>query len=521
MNLVDKYYEVMNPEKALRREAARLRLDMTKQMKVMNSGYDESGASRKKKSMRGWNAESKNAFEDIDMNLDLLRQRSRSLFMNAPIATSAIKTTRTNVVGAGLRLKSRIDFSVLGMTQEVADTWEKKVEQEFNLWAESKFCDTTGLNNFYELQQVAMMAWLLNGDSFAAIRHTDPKWYMPYGLKLQLIESDRVCNPQSGVGYVDANAKAQNGNMLLNGVEVNGFGQVMAYHICNSNPRSRQLKKEWNRVVAIGEKTGLPNILHVMEAERPEQYRGVPYLAPVIESLKQLTRYTEAELMAAVINGFFTVFIKTDSPEDTDEDFAGVNQESQVGGETPDYRLGPGQINLLAPGESIEIADAKRPNVNFDGFVSSMCKYIGAALEIPYEVLIKSFTASYSASRAALLESWKAFKMRRNWFASDFCQPVYEIWLSEAVAIGRVKAPGFFIDPMIRKAYCRAEWNGPAPGQLDPVKEVNAAAKRIELGVSTREREAIEINGSDFDRNVEQLVLETKKMNELKQKEGE
>ena len=225
--------------------------------------------------------------------------------------------------------------------------------------------------------------------------------------------------------------------------------------------------------------------------------------------------------MAAVINGFFTVFIKSDSPEDVDEDFKGLSQEGETINDMPDYKLGPGMINLLGAGESIEIADPKRPNVNFDGFVSSMCKYIGAALEIPYELLIKSFTASYSASRAALLEAWKAFKMRRTWFASDFCQPIYEVWLSEAIARGRINAPGYFENPLIRKAYAGAEWNGPAPGQLDPVKEVTASAKRIEIGVSTREREAIEINGSDFDRNIEQLTLEQEKMNQLtKGKEG-
>ena len=32
-----------------------------------------------------------------------------------------------------------------------------------------------------------------------------------------------------------------------------------------------------------------------MDSERPDQYRGVPYLAQVIEPLLQLRRYTESE----------------------------------------------------------------------------------------------------------------------------------------------------------------------------------------------------------------------------------
>ena len=169
---------------------------------------------------------------------------------------------------------------------------------------------------------------------------------------------------------------------------------------------------------------------------------------------------------------------------------------------------------MLNPGDKIEIADAKRPSTNFDAFVTSLAKYVGAALEIPVELLMKSFNSSYSASRAALLEAWKAFRMKRKWLASDFCQPVYEIFLTEAVASGRIKAPGFFLDPVIKKAYCKAQWNGPAPGMIDPVKEATAAEKRILIGVSTRQREAIEMTGSDFDSNIAQLARENQLMQE-------
>ena len=67
------------------------------------------------------------------------------LYMAAPIATSAIRTNRTNVVGIGLQLKSRIDREALGMTQEAADAWQAQAEREFALWSENKrACDATG-----------------------------------------------------------------------------------------------------------------------------------------------------------------------------------------------------------------------------------------------------------------------------------------------------------------------------------------------------------------------------------------
>ena len=57
----------------------------------------------------------------------------------------------------------------------------------------------------------------------------------------------------------------------------------------------------------------------------------------------------------------------------------------------------------------------------------------------------------------------------------------------------------------------------PSQGMLDPLKEINAATKRVELGVSTRQRETMEMNGGSFDDNAEQLLREAEKMGEINQ----
>ena len=512
MNIFDRVVEVVSPPAALRREMARWKLENIRIFR--NSGYDESGASRRKNSMRGWLASSKSPQEDIDKNIPVLRQRSRSLYMSAPLAVSAIKTNRTNIVGEGLRLKSTVDADFLRMKPEQAAEWQRSAEREFELWAQSKFCDSTRVNNFYEMQQVACMSWLMNGDACVLLEYDRPTRTLPYGLRIHLIESDRVSTPYTTGNNVFLYAKDQNtGNRIFNGVEVDGNNQVVAYHICSAYPNSSlYTRKEWKRISAFGEKTGVPNVLMIYETERAEQYRGVPYLAPVIESLKQLTRYAEAEMTAALINGFFTVFVKSKCGT-SETGFTGVvADEDRITDDDVNYEMGPGAVNVLRPGEEIDIADAKRPSSNFDAFVTSLAKYVGAALEIPVEILTKQFSSNYSASRAALLEAWKAFRMKRAWLVADFCQPVYEIFLSESVAGGRLKAPGFFLDPLVRKAYCGAQWNGPSQGQIDPVKEVNAAEKRISIGISTRQREAIEMMGGDFDSNVAQLAREHQMM---------
>lgn len=479
-----------------------------KQLEIMNSGYSHHGASRSKKSLMGWLSSGGSTKEDIDDNLKLLRERSRDLYMGAPLATGALKTARTNVIGSGLRLNAQIDYEYLGLTEEEADAWETKAEREFNLWADSVHCDAQRMNNFYELQQLAFLSWLMSGECFALLPSIK-RINMPYDIRVMLIEADRVCDPL----IKDLT------NKIINGVEINSIGEVVAYYIAQKHPGSKEIGElKWTRIEKFGAKSGRYNVLHLMESERPEQRRGVPILAPVTESLKQLSRYTEAELMAAVISGMFTVFIESQAPEESNPLGQMIPEEQQITAGTSEeeysYELGNGAIIALGEGEKATTANPGRPNTAFDGFVMSICRQIGAAIEIPYELLIKNFTASYSASRAALLEAWKMFRMRRTWMANDFCQPIYEEWLSEAIAKGRISAPGFFNDPMIRKAYCGAEWNGPSQGQIDPLKEVNAAEKRVANGFSTRAKETVELTGGDFYRNIRQRIQEEKLMRE-------
>lgn len=483
-------------------------------IRPVNRGYSEAGASYQKRSMKSFLPNSSSPAEDIHDNNYTLRQRSRMLYMASPVATSAIKTNRTNVIGLGLKLKARIDRDVLGMSAEQAANWQRETEREFQLWARN--CDATGMNDFNEIQQLALSSWLMSGDVFALLKRSEPTQVNPYALRVHLIEADRVSTPTEELGFsplLKTTGKTESGNVIFDGVEVDKEGMVQAYHIRNTYPNEFSTEPDaWTRVEAYGKRTGLPNILQIMESERPDQYRGVPYMAQCIEPLLQLRRYTEAELTAAMIQSFFTAFVKTNTNP-------AENPFNEVGSTIPEvsideneYEMGPGTINHLNPGEDITFADPKHPNTGFNEFERAICEQVGAALEIPADLLLKSFNSSYSASRAALLEAWKAFKMRREWFANDFCTPIYSVWLSEAVATGRIRAPGFFNDPAVRAAWLGCEWIGPSQGQLDPTKEIRAEAMAVAEGFTTREQATIRLNGGQYDANVEQLRRENEKL---------
>lgn len=500
--VIDRAIATVAPETGLKRAAAR------QKMQILNSGYGNYGASTFKKSLAGWLYAGGSHREDIEDNLSVLRQRSRDLYMGVPVANGAVKTMRTNVVGRGLHLKPTIDREVLGITAAQAQKLEKQIEREWRLWSESPDCDIERIDTFCELQQLAFLNWLMSGDCLALLP-IKPRKNQPYDLRVQLVEADRLSSPDHCDSY---------DNKIVGGVEVDKDGEVIAYHISEQHPLSYEVTDiKWQRVEAYGRKTGRRNVLHIMTRERIGQRRGVPFLAPVIESLKQLGRYTDAELVAAVVSGMFTVFIEKEDASGDEPLGSMVPDEQQVDAEDESsLELGPGAVIDLNEGEKIHDTNPGRPNSNFQMFVEAICQQIGASLEIPYELLVKRFNASYTASKGALEEAWKMFRMYRAWLATDFCQPIYEEWMAEAVAKKRIDAPGFFADPLIRKAYCRAEWNGPAKGILDPVKEVNAAEKRVQNGFSTRSSETMEMTGGDYFSNADQLKQEEKKLSEVK-----
>ena len=494
----------------------RKRFDSGKNTKRYASGYGDAGASKTKRALKGFIAKSTSPNEDIDWNNYTLRQRGRMLYMASPVAASAIDTNRTKVVGTGLHMKCALDREILGLSEEALKNWQKKTEAEFRMWASKpSSCDSLGLNNFYSLQQLVVKSWLMSGDVFAVFKRTEATAQNPYTLRLHIVEADRIATPSSN-GYssftVTDGICNETGNKIHDGVEVDNDGRVVAYHIRSNYPMQASGEAtEWTRVEAFGENTGMPNILHVFDAERPDQYRGVTFLANVIEPLLQLRRYTESELMAALVQSFYTAWVVTTSDptsipfNETDE-----NDGGGVSANENEHEMGPGEVIHLQEGEDVRFGSPNIPSAGFEAFTKTVCRLIGSGLELPYDVLMKEFNSSYSAAKGALEEAWEVFKMRRAWMVDKFCQPVYEMWLAEAVATGRIKAPGFFKDPLIRAAWCSARWDGPAQTHLDPVKEAEANTILALHGWKTNEQITRESYGGNWEKNAEALKVEEK-----------
>ena len=100
--------------------------------------------------------------------------------------------------------------------------------------------------------------------------------------------------------------------------------------------------------------------------------------------------------MAALIQSFFTAWIRTNTDpteipmNETGGDVVGLN------GDEPDnmsiseneYEMGPGTVNHLEENEDIVFGNPNIPTSGFTNFVETVCELVGAALEIPKDILL-------------------------------------------------------------------------------------------------------------------------------------
>jgi lambda family phage portal protein len=418
--------------------------------------------------------------------LRMQRGQVRDLARTSPIAAGAINTNVDRVIGTGLALSCQPALRILGWSPDQGLEFKAKVQSEFSLWYDSVESDVEKTLVGTQQQELVLRSALESGDCFTLLPDGKRTPTMPYALRIQVLEADRVGNPGG----------KQDTPTMAGGVLLDAEGAPKAYHLYDVHPGG-YLPGQGGGLYAgqwidrVGP-SGRRRMLHHYRKRRPGMPRGVPYLAPIIDCIKQISRYTDAEIMAAVVSACFTVFITTPTGNAAPI-FDGAGPV--VGDE---IELGNGAVVGLAPGETPQFANPGRPNPNFDPFVQSILKLIGMGLSLPYELLIKQFNSSYTASKAALLDAWVYFRSVRAWMALSHCQPIFETWMTEAVAIARVPAPGYFADPLLRWAYTRAAWPGDSMGSIAPKDEVAAYVSAINARLMTRERAEWELWGTDF-----------------------
>ena len=452
-----------------------------------------------------WNPIAASADADLLPDLQTLTARSRDLGRNNGLMGGAMQTMRDNIVGSVLRLSCTPDYRLLGWEREAAREWGNSVEAKFRSWAETTECDASRSLNLLGMTLQALGGAMLNGDSIAL-----PLWLPRPGARwntrIMTMEADRLCTPM-GMEH-----RAE----IRGGIEFDAYGAPLAYHILKRHPGDAfglfgahgANLLEWDRVPAFTA-WGRQRVIHLHDKERTGQSRGRPIVSAVMREFHMAGKYASNELEASLANSLVAAFLESDLDQESAGALFGQDPRAAWGKSVQQAqsirKMKGAAIIPLPVGARVSSFTPGRPNQAFEAFMLASLRHIAAGMNLPYELLLKDFSkTSWSSARASLLEAWRYFHGRRRWLTDYWLRPIYELWFEEAANAGEIEAPDFYAN---KYAYLRARFIFGGRGWVDPVKEAQAAGIRMQLGLSTLEKECAE-QGDDYEEVLDQRALE-------------
>lgn len=438
-----------------------------------------------------------------------LRARSAQLFTDNHYAGGIVRRLVTNIINTGLTPEAYPDEKILGLQEGALADWSDLIESRFALWSKApKACDWFEKHTFGKLQRAAYIEAIVSGDVLVTLRQ-DPNTLLP---RIQLISGAAVQTP------VWSEKTWRETHSVTHGVERDPQGREVAYWV-------RQADGDFKRMPAYGEKSGRRLAWLVFGLEgRLDDVRGMPLMATVLQSLKEIGRYRDSASRKAVVNSMVAMYIKKtqDKPGTLPIQGGATRRDAlQVGNSNGDVRnftssaLIPGMvIEELQHGEEPVFKGGDGTDVNFGTFEDAVVQSIAWSLEIPPEILKLSFSNNYSASQAAINEIKMTINMKWGDWGETFCAPVYNEWLVSEALANRIDAPGLlraWRDPSkfdITAAWVSAEWYGSIKPSTDVVKQAKGSQLLLEMGLTTRSREARITTGMKYDKVVKRLARE-------------
>lgn len=435
---------------------------------------------------------------------------NQGLFYETAIGKAAIEALTHYVIGPGLVPMASPERDVLGWSDDELDRFQREAEAFYRLYTGSTAIDYYGKNPFRQLQQMAFKTICIVGD---VLMHTGYRRRggsaEPY---VQLISGKYVMNP--GV--------SSDTQTFRGGVEFSKDGREVAYHVMVSSENLDDTfqTKRYPRYTRSGR---LAFDLISLNLSDPLQTRGIPVLNSVKDDILSLTKFKELHLTKAAIQALFTVFIeKTEATDPGAESFKEKLQnltredEQQIPDTEAEVTLGAGNIIEGNPGEKFNAVESQPQASDFETYMKSILTLIAPAVGgMSYEMLVNSYNASYSASRATIGACGKNFRIIRDEFQKKFLEPVYRNVIEYGILTGRVHAPGYLEgDRLFRQAVMASTWTGVTPVQVDPTKEVKSYTSAIAAHLCTREQAIRDLYGADAEEVFQRLAKEKRELEE-------
>ena len=392
-----------------------------------------------------------------------LRERCRYEIANNSYAKGIVSTLANDLVGTGARLQLTIDDREVSSRLEAAwDAWSNEVRL-----AEKMRLLRTGRAESGEVFAILARNEALKG---------------PIKLDLRLVESEQVAS-----------------------IEYDDFGNPRRYFVLKEHPgNTGQSASTGAAAMAALESHGrwidAASVIHYYRAERPGQVRGIPDIVPALYLFGQLRRYTMAVIECAETAANYAGVLYTDSPASGESD--DVDPMDTIEVERNSFLTMPAGWKLAQ-------LKAEQPTTTYEMFKNEILNEVARCLNMPFNVAAgNSSKYNYASGRLDHQVYHKSLRIEQQVMADTVLDRVFVAWMAEAILISGL------VPPALRGSAFPHEWMWDGHEHVDPLKEANAQAKRLENGTTTLASEYAK-QGKDWETELRQRAREIALMEEL------
>jgi len=436
---------------------------------------------------------------DIAASLPRLRSRCRGLEQNNDLARRFLQLVETNIVGPqGFRLRSG------GMLRngKPDKRGNDAVEQAWAEFSRARVCDLAGRMSLTDLERLAIRGAARDGEALVRI-HDIPEGH---GIALELLDPTRL--------DLQHNREVRGTPRIVQGIELDGRGRAIAYH----------LKTEAWAISSKHERVSASQIIHLYRPERPEQYRGVPWLAASMRRLFMLGEFEDEALAAARFGARTLGFIQptlggslADMAEAMSSDAAALLQS--VYGFTMDDNgnlqrpADPLEITQetatfreLPPGFEVVPTESAYPDAMVEGFIRQLARTAAQGLGVSHASLTGDLTqVNFSSMRHGALDERENWMQLQSWAADNLMSRIFERWLPSALTAEVIDLPSsLMIDEALRR-YRRHTWGARRWTWVDPLKDAQTLTHLMAAGLADPVQAAAQL-GVDLEESLEGLA---------------
>lgn len=487
-------------------------IENTPVVEKANGGLEGAQANGRETAL--WNPHMGSPDQIINRVKPVADARGRDLRQNDGYTQGAFGITKDSIVGGSYRLNATPVVKILSQASKGFDeTWavefQEVVEARWELLTETEDCylDASGVNTFTEMVRLAVGSDMMTGEILATGEWLNRDRSRPMATAIQMVSPARLSNPD---GMPDD-------RYLKRGVRKNARGKPIGYYIRVCHPGEYWNEDAWRwKYVQARLPWGRRQVMHFYEQLEPDQSRGIADIVAVLKNQRMTKTFDEITLQNAVVNASYAAAMESELPPDVifgsmggnngPENFNSamgvyLNMLQQFFGQAQNITLDGAKIPVLPPGTKFNVRNLGTPGGIGTDYGKSLLRHSAAGLGLSAEEFMNNFSdTSYSGLKGSFAFTEKRMRAKKKRGADRFADSAYALVLEEQIANGDVPLPRgisreFFYEPLMKQAICKAAWIGAGSGQIDELKETQAAIMRIKGGLSTYEIEISKLGG--------------------------